>query len=428
MERFFAKDMKSALEQVKDKLGADAIIISNKKVSGGVEIVATLDEPTSTKTKQTQFDTPIKSNLFPPSVVNSLDELLSRQKNKSQAPKKIAERQAHESRPLMKKPTTTNKANKESTDATQHLAKELTTIRRLLTHQMAHLMWQEVERNSPIKAYMIQQLKLCGFPDNVTDALTQMIPEDSDEQKAWKIIENYLHQQLYTGEDEITQEGGIIILLGPTGVGKTTTISKLAARFAMHFGKDQVALISCDNYRIGAYEQLHTFGKIIGCAVKKVDYANQIPEALAHLDEKRLVLIDTAGMGQRDQRLQQQLHDLVTEIDYPCANYLTLPTTSHTDVLRDTVDYFQRVPLTGVILTKLDESLSIGGALGVCLEKDLRISYTTNGQRVPEDLDVANKQALIQRAFQTALQDTKSPYFWQDHTQCLSNQSMLSEE
>lgn len=429
MERFFAKDMKTALVDIKEALGPDAIIVSNQKVAGGVEVMATADPatPTPISTPSEDSSSPIKSNLFPPSVVNSLDELLSRQKNKTTPPQKISERTPKNAlQSALKKSAT--KQSTPAPDYTKNIAQELKSLRSLLEHQVANLMWQDVERISPVKAHMIAQLKVCGFPEAVADQLTQSLPEKCDAEGAYVAIEKYLKSQIHVAGDEIIQEGGIVTLLGPTGAGKTTTISKLAARFAMRFGPQNVALISCDNYRIGAYEQLHTFGKIIGCLVKKIDCASALSDVLATLSEKRLILIDTAGMGQRDQRLQQQLHELVTEIDYPSNNYLVLSATNQADVLRDTVDYFQRVPLHSVILTKMDESLSMGGALGVCLEKGLDISYVTDGQRVPEDIHIASQEQLVCAAFHPILRETKQPYFWQENEQSCKQPSILSEE
>jgi flagellar biosynthesis protein FlhF len=164
----------------------------------------------------------------------------------------------------------------------------------------------------------------------------------------------------------------------------------------MKYGADQVALVTTDNYRIGAYEQLQTYGRIMGCAVKSLSNMNDMQNVLYQLRNKRLVLIDTAGMGQRDQRLSQQLDELINSCNVHIHNYLVLPATGQRRVLQDAYEQFSRIELSGAVLTKLDESLCIGDALSVCMQNQLPISYVTNGQRVPEDLAVANAQQLVQ--------------------------------
>lgn len=429
MERFFAKDMKSALTQVKEALGPDAIIVSNQKVAGGVEVVATVDATQSKPPELASVPEPaeketIKSRLFPQSVVDSLDELLSRQsKQKKEIPKTILERQQQE-KPRVLSP----KKREKSSGTTEKLTQELHMLRGLLEHQISHLMWQELERTDPLKAHFMTQLQEIGFTQSLAEELTRDIPKRCEQEQAWQAVRETLLTQLKVGEDDIIQDGGIVTLLGPTGVGKTTTLAKLAARFAIRYGKESVALVSCDTFRIGAFEQLHTFGKIIGCLVKKVENAQTLSDVLHQLADRRLVLVDTAGMGQRDQRLQQQLHELTADIDFPNSNYLVMSTTNQRDVLRDTVDYFQRVPLQGVILTKLDESLSLGSALNVCLEKNLTVSYVTDGQRVPEDLHVAKQLQLLDAVIQAMSSEQKQPYFWQENKQPSVHPSILSEE
>ncbi|MBO6069939.1 MAG: flagellar biosynthesis protein FlhF, partial [Succinivibrionaceae bacterium] len=129
---------------------------------------------------------------------------------------------------------------------------------------------------------------------------------------------------------------------------------------------------------------------------KSLSNMNDMQNVLYQLRNKRLVLIDTAGMGQRDQRLSQQLDELINSCNVHIHNYLVLPATGQRRVLQDAYEQFSRIELSGAVLTKLDESLCIGDALSVCMQNKLPISYVTNGQRVPEDLAVANAQQLVQ--------------------------------
>ena len=234
-----------------------------------------------------------------------------------------------------------------------------------------------------------------GFAEDFAMNLTNSLPASQTLRQSWRDLETTLVHNMIIGNDEILRHGGAVTLVGPTGVGKTTTIAKLAAHFSMKYGSDQVALVTTDNYRIGAYEQLQTYGRIMGCVVKSLSNMSDMQNVLYQLRNKRLVLIDTAGMGQRDQRLAVQLDELINSCNVHIHNYLVLPATGQRKVLQDAYEQFSRIELSGAVLTKLDESLCIGDALSVCMQNQLPISYVTNGQRVPEDLSVANAQQLV---------------------------------
>ncbi len=292
------------------------------------------------------------------------------------------------------------------------MRKEMASIRKLLEHQISGLMWQEVERREPMRALLIKELKKMGFDDAFADQLAGLIPEDMPIHQAMAQLAEVLTAQLKISEDEILRQGGAVALLGPTGVGKTTTIAKLAARFAMKYGAEQVALITTDNYRIGAHEQLQTYGRIMGCPVRQVRDAEELANALYQFRHRRLVLIDTAGVGQRDVRLTEQLDTLVKNAKVRIRNYLVMSATSQRRVMQEAVDHFRRIPLSGCILTKLDESLNLGEVINVCIQNALPISYITDGQRVPEDIQVADAAQLVGAAMGSLERETQEPYFW----------------
>lgn len=275
---------------------------------------------------------------------------------------------------------------------------EITSIRRLLEHQLSGLMWQEVERQEPMRAMMIKRLEKMGLSDQLADQLACYIPEDLPTNEAWPALLDLLADQLITTDDCILETGGVVALLGPTGVGKTTTVAKLAARAAMEFGPNQIALVTTDNYRIGAHEQLATYGRIMGCPVRVAKDAEELADILHQLRHRRLVLLDTAGMGQRDIRLSEQLDTLMQNSGAKIRSYLVMPATSQRRVLQETIEHFRRIPLSGCVLTKLDESLSLGEIICVAIQNALPIAYLADGQRVPEDLKVATGNYLVSRA------------------------------
>ncbi|WP_043822479.1 flagellar biosynthesis protein FlhF [Aeromonas veronii] len=458
IKRFFAKDMRTALAEVKETLGPDAVIMSNKKVTGGVEIVAAVDYQSQVPGPK---DAPVRRQLNDESVnissaarqmirpeptpakeqnehyADTLAALLARQQKlkpgngapmgntqsaglaaANAAPRTLAEQGQWGAAPEPAKPKARVASGQRAPQPAlrdqemEGMRKEMASIRKLLEHQISGLMWQEVERREPMRALLIKELKKLGFDDAFADQLAGLIPEDMSIHQAMAQLAEVLTAQLKISEDEIMRQGGAVALLGPTGVGKTTTIAKLAARFAMTYGAEQVALITTDNYRIGAHEQLQTYGRIMGCPVRQVRDAEELANALYQFRHRRLVLIDTAGVGQRDIRLTEQLDTLVKNAKVRIRSYLVMSATSQRRVMQEAVDHFRRIPLSGCILTKLDESLNLGEVINVCIQNSLPISYITDGQRVPEDIQVANAAQLVGAAMGSLERETEEPYFW----------------
>lgn len=472
IKRFFAKDMRTALKEVKEELGADAVIMSNKKLADGVEIVAAVDNdrapeapveapqvntaPAQPQAAQPRFVRPEPQRAKPEpqaQVADSLQALLERQAPKPRSPELASmfsqsginteevfkPRQATEER--YERPTSTQNFRAESNVKAQQQAQswnfdddldtgfaddfepapkkvdematmreEMNAIRQLLEHQVSGLMKQEMERRDPTRACLVDRLQGMGVDKEVAEQMACFIPDDVSRKEAWNSLLEMVANQMHTTNNDILRQGGVYALVGPTGVGKTTTVAKLAALGAQKYGADKVALITTDTYRIGAYEQLATYGRIIGCPVKQVKDANELAEVLYHLRNKRLVLIDTAGMSQRDIRLTEQLNTLMRSSRVDIRSYLVLSATSQMHVLQEAVRHFQKVNLSGCIFTKLDECLSLGEIISIAIQNRLPIGYLTNGQRVPEDIRVANAHKMVKKAEQLYLKRIKAQH------------------
>ncbi|MCW8832900.1 MAG: flagellar biosynthesis protein FlhF [Colwellia sp.] len=494
IRRFVAKDMRSALAQIKEELGVDAVIMSNKKIPEGVELMAAVDysqsvptakpsaEPTTDVSRDISNDvvnlsaTPVpqpQANTETHAPADSLSALLNRQVQQpdehtqvkpanhtndaevageediEQQLRSFTERLRHSSpdgtipSPHESMPDATSafkEKNQEvhnSVEAQQmsqklsfsqsgqeqsqqssvsqqdfdKMQQEMASIRQLLEHQVSGLMWQDMAQKDPQRAVLVSRLLSLGLNEQIADQIAGYVPAQHHEAQAWQQATKLISEQINTTQNDIIHRGGVVALVGPTGVGKTTTIAKLAARFAQIHGHDNVALISTDTFRIAGFEQLATYGKIIGCQVKLAKDGQALDALLQQFSKKKLVLIDTAGMGQRDMRLAENLASLVSNARVRIRNYLVLAANSQQQVMQENVDRFKKVPLSGCIYTKLDESVSIGEIITTSIQNGLPIGYLTDGQRVPEDIKVANAEKLVTLADKMASKSQSSTPF-----------------
>ena len=212
-------------------------------------------------------------------------------------------------------------------------------------------------------------------------AVANILPPAQDELRVEQALKR--NRQVAGEAVDIIAKGGAYALIGPTGVGKTTTIAKLPARAVVRYGADKVALLTTDSYRIGAYEQIKIYGDALGVAVHVVKDADDLRLTLSALHHKHLVLIDTVGMGQRDERVGIQ-NKMLDAAVVQCL--LLLNATSSGDTLEDVVRMFSSNKVIGCIATKLDEAVGLGMVLDIAVRHRLMMHYMTNGPRVPEDL------------------------------------------
>jgi flagellar biosynthesis protein FlhF len=286
----------------------------------------------------------------------------------------------------------------------QTVMSELSSLRGMMEEQFAGLLWGDRQRRSPVQGALTKQLFAAGFSAQLVRMVIDNMPalENVDAGMDW--IQSVLSANLPVlgNEDELMERGGVFALMGPTGVGKTTTTAKLAARCVMRFGASKVALLTTDSYRIGGHEQLRIFGKILGVSVHAVKDAADLQLALAELRNKHIVLIDTIGMSQRDRMVSDQIA-VLRGAGQPVQRLLLLNATSHGDTLNEVVQAYRSADdqpeLAGCILTKLDEATNLGGVLDTVIRYKLPVHYVSTGQKVPENLYVATPKFLIKSAF-----------------------------
>ncbi len=382
VQKFSAATSREALRKVRLSLGINAVILSNKNVDGQVEILAMQDSE----------------------AIASPQDMLAEEKI-SFVPQRAAhfaslnEREEHSFTGLTQRPFEQFSARNEQEELAL-LKGEIRSMRGLLEGKMSELAWHHTQQQAPHKAELMKEMLATGFSASLARYVLEKLPEDAREAQGLDWIKAVLTRNLSAihDENELLEKGGIFALVGPTGVGKTTTTAKLAARCVMRHGPSKLALITTDAYRIGAYEQLRIYGKILGVMVHAVKDQTDLKIALNELKNKHTVLIDTVGVSQRDKMVAQQIA-MLSQAGNGVKSLLCLNATSTGETLSEVVRAYQHSSLAGCILTKLDEAATIGGALDIAIRQKLNIYYVASGQRVPEDLHIANKQYLVDRAF-----------------------------
>lgn len=372
IKRYFAADMRQALQLVREEQGPDAVILSNRKVDGGVEIVAALD-----------YD-------------EALVERMTREEAKAAAPAARAEAVAQAS---AEPPRRRNDVRVEwSQDpAITAMRNEIKTLRGLVETQLTGLAWAEMRQHQPLRAQVLERLTRLGLSAGLCHELAERVQYCDDAEHNWRQALGLLARRIPVTDDDILTYGGVVALVGPTGVGKTTSVAKLAARYTLRHGPDRVALITTDSYRIGAQQQLRTFGRLLNAPVYVANDAAELGRLLESLRDVPLVLIDTAGASPRDVRLVEQMAVLKAGRG-AVRTYVVLAATTQRKALEETVRAFGNIALDGCLLTKLDETASLGEALSVVAQRQLPVAYISDGQRVPEDLQPARANNLVTRS------------------------------
>jgi flagellar biosynthesis protein FlhF len=505
VKRIFAPDMRQAMRRAREEIGPDAVIVSNHRVAGGVEVVAAHEhefEAAQAEFKREQAEkerlrreraerppspwgypdehesevSVIDDTYEAPAVVASpsrkdqqrLDEELRRTRAQlaearqgikpaypfDSGPGKNQQIEQHDEEDLQMilaslKPGV-KKAPKTAASGSEYpfwlddesiepevetpevepeppvmaapavsqredvliesMQSEIQELKSLLQQQMqisSRKVWVEEKKaqrersSTTMEGKLAKRFERVGLGQHLTDNLIADLPSGMELTKAWRATLAKLTESLPVIKEDYIDRGGMIAFVGPTGVGKTTTIGKLAARYVLQHGSAGLALVTTDSYRIAAHEQLKTYGRILDVPVRVVDENNTLEDVLSGLRGKKLVLIDTAGMSQHERHSQAQ-KEMLTNISIRMKKLLVLSCSSQRQVLEDAYDNYQSIGLNGCVLSKVDESATLGEALTLAVERQLPIAYVTDGQKVPDDIEVAQRNDLISRAVITA--------------------------
>ncbi|WP_207267374.1 flagellar biosynthesis protein FlhF [Pseudomonas sp. FW300-N1B4] len=420
VKRFFAADMRQAMKLVRDELGADAAIIGNRRIAGGVELTAALDYKLSAlapRVPNMELEDELRKTQS--RIVTAQAELSLRGDGESDnstnrqlfagLPLTAAEPliEPTYAEPRRAAPAPAAASGGVDPRAFDSMRFELNSLRELMEVQLGSLAWNQLQGSRPAQANLWRRLQRIGLSGPLSRDLLALITDIEEPRQAWRMLLAHLARMIATPEVEPLEEGGVIAMVGPAGMGKTTTLAKLAARYVLKYGAQNIALVSMDSYRIGAQEQLKTLGRILNVSVTHVDPGQSLVQALEPLLRKRVVLIDTAGLQASDPALRMQLESLAGR-GIKSKNYLVLATTSQKQVLTAAYHSYKRCGLAGCILTKLDETASLGEVLSLAISHELPVAYLTDGPRIPDDLHLPRCHQLVSRAVSVQMQEEPS--------------------
>jgi len=441
IKRFFAADIRQAMRMVKEELGADAVIMSNRPVDGGIEIVAARDfdeqsihnklQEQAAEQKEAQankakkivlpnfdaakkrlqlldsqrkqcavasiFEQPVRSHRLPDGrqnidqYVGYAEKIQLRGKPETTTAKVNASVGKEEPLKNVKPP---EKPVNLSDKLLMEMSKELKYLRTAMDTKLANISWAQNSQTTPVRTDLLQRLAGMSISKKLSVMIANHFTDHSDAELVFAKAQEMLVKVLPIAEDNLLETGGIVALIGPTGVGKTTTIAKLAAKFVLKHGSNQIALITTDNYRIGAYEQLNTYGRILDVPVRVASNAEELRDFINGFADKRLILIDTAGMNQRDMKLVEQINTL-QQNELTIKSYLVMSAATEYKAMNAIIKAFALFSPQASILTKLDEAVTIGSALSSIIEHNLPLSFITDGQQVPEDIHNPQARSLI---------------------------------
>jgi flagellar biosynthesis protein FlhF len=437
IKRYTAVTMRAALALVRAEQGPDAVILSSRRGEEGIEVIAAVDYDEAlfvAATRQPALETQIAPATQPTPAV----EIFTAEVAAAPTP-------AHANQPAAKAPRTPARVPAASAvvpvpapavpaasigkrppaPAVMRpdlgyvaMQRELRDLRQLMETGLAGMTWNDKRLREPLKARILEELSAMDIAPDVAMALADLAPRRTTLENPSHIPLALLAKYLPIVDDLSNISGGVMAVVGPTGAGKTTTIAKLAARWCMRHGSQDLALVSTDSYRIGARDQLLTYARILGAPMHAANSGRDLVRVLEKLKSKKMILIDTAGMGPHDVRLSEQLAAL--QLGAARARVLlALPAQGEGHALEEIVQAFAPLTPVACILTKVDEAASLGAVISTTLRHKLKIAYVCDGQRVPEDLHAAHRKRVW--LVRTALQMKQSKIPVRDEAYLIRN-------
>lgn len=411
VKRFFAQSMAEALKQVSEQMGPDAVILSNRRVDGGVEIVTALDYDENMARQRLGDKAESATNGSRLAEMQAdqhrhLEDELSRSRDRI---REVREKRANVGASYpdasfadltdaassgFEEPVAPVVASAQGySDELAQMRAEISSLKDLMSGRAPE---PEKPTSNAVQQRLAERLQEFGLSGDLAGSLSRR-HKGGRLDEGWKQSLKMLATGVRTARQEWLDEGGVYALVGPTGSGKTTTIGKLAARHVLRHGADSLALVTTDRYRVAAHEQLFVFGRILNVPVRVVDESHTLDDILDELSDRHLVLIDTAGLTSSDKGYQEQLAELARS-HHNIRTHLVVSATSQPRIMKSVWHCYKMANLSGCVMTKIDEALTLGESLGFVMETGLPVAYYTDGQKIPEDLHHAEAIPLVRLA------------------------------
>jgi flagellar biosynthesis protein FlhF len=453
-QRFTAANATEALRQIKASLGPDAVVLSSRDVDGGVELVAiaadglfALQPPVAqaaAKVAPAAAQVPPPTPAAAPSPPPMAQQRAARATYPAapEASNRWAERRSEElayraatgaageapgrtggaptsERPPAPHPTPAPlpvarealppaqpagralAAGAPQAPGMSDLTAQLSEMKHLLSGHLANNLWASLQQSAPGHAQLLQRLLGAGLSSKLVTQMLTDLPAVRELDQLLPHAQAWVQSRLQTLDAfSLFDGGGVFAFVGPTGVGKTTTVAKIAARCMMRYGRRQVALLTTDTFRIGAQEQLRVFARILNLPVMALRDSDDLQAKMADLGGRKIVLLDTAGVGQRDTMMTEQM-EMIREGCAAVHRVLVMSATTATRTLDDVIESHHNAmgehAIEAAVVTKIDEGVSLAPAMDCVIRHRLPLLFLANGQRVPEDLFAADAAYLAHR-------------------------------
>lgn len=370
IKKIQAKSIRDAMTLIKETFGSDAVILSSKDVAEGVEFIVTDEFHEQTNNDSTRA----KSR-----ATISADNLVVDLK----APSEVAIRD---------------------------LKFEFESLKNLIQEQLSELVWEHKKRLHPVQALVVRKLIHLGFSAEVASRIASGLEPDLSIGEVWKIVKNKIITSLPTDVTHNSVKAGVFVMLGSSGVGKTTVIAKLAAQHSLKFGAHDIAIISTDTTKIGAGETLKIYANILNIPIRIVENTCKMRDALNNFKKKQLILIDTPGISPTDINSLQATMNMFPD-EYAVEKLLVIPGNMHTQDIERTIEFYQSAGVSGCVLTKVDEAINCGGALSAAINLQLPICYVSTGQKIPDDIQVFSAIKFIGQVLNLTIKDNADESF-----------------
>ncbi|MDX1756670.1 MAG: flagellar biosynthesis protein FlhF [Marinobacter sp.] len=403
VKRFFAPTMAEALKCVRDQMGPDAVILSNRRVDDGVEIVTALDYDENVARQrlgESALEATNGSRLaeLQAEQHRRLEDELGRSRSRIAQVREQRAQSGAQCQPAAEPEPLTRSDNRPAPargtqDELAQMRAEIASLREMVSGRTAATSVEPAA--NAVQQRLVERLQDYGLGYDLAGALSRSHGGGRLED-GWKQALKTLAAGIRTARSEWLDQGGIYALVGPTGSGKTTTIGKLAAQYVLRHGADSLALVTTDRFRVAAHEQLFVFGRILNVPVRVVDDSHSLDSILDELSDRHLVLVDTAGLTHTDRGYEEQLSELA-QSRHEILSHLVVSATSQPRIMKSVWHSYKMANLTGCVMTKLDEALTLGECLGFAMETGLAVAYYTDGQKIPDDLHHADAVQLVRQ-------------------------------